>query len=143
MDLTNTLIIGSAVAIILLLWIVVGFRHLSNLRNNFSRQWAEIANALCERHDLLPNMIETLRIHDQGKEAFIGKMIETRQKAAREYYPGVEKIEYEYDFSNGVKELIGFSKEIPELNKDTNFLELRTEFEYIGRELEGSDKRCS
>lgn len=140
MDLINILIIGSAVALILLLWIIVGVRHLSHLKLAYKDRWESLSSPLRKRHDLLPNFVETLRIHDQGQEALIGKLIAVRQKAARDYSSGITKIECEHDFSKGIHEIIGLSASLPELAKDTNFLELRTEFEYLGRDIEEKSK---
>ncbi len=127
MDLINILIIVSAVVVILLLWLIVGVRHLKHLKKEVYDQWELVAVNLRKRADLVPNLIETVRTYDQGQEELIGEFIKQRQTAARLYIPGAKKIEYEHDLSMTINKVIGLGKENRDLGRDTNFLELKKE----------------
>lgn len=142
MDIINILIIASAVILILLLWLVVGFRHLKHLKLAVKDQWEFVDEDLRKRQSLVPNLIETVRIYDQTREELIEKVITMRYKAAKEYNPGARKIEYEHDLSMAINELIGLgsnsggSADVADLGSDTNFLELKKEIDDLEKNIE-------
>lgn len=132
----NISIIVGAVIFLLILWSVVAVRHLKQLKQQVNEQWEVIDERLRKRQSILPNLIETVKIFVKDKEEVLKKLIAARMAAAKEYLPGVKKIEYEHDLSMMVGEIFAWEKANVELAKDTNFLELRTEIEEIGNELE-------
>ena len=127
MELVNIFIVASAVVVILLLWIVVGVRHLKHLKKDVYDQWELVDQNLRKRQDLVPNLIETVRMYDQSQEELIERFIKERQTAARLYIPGAKKIEYEHDLSITINKIMDLCKENHELARDTNFLEIRKE----------------
>lgn len=136
MDIINILIIASAIILILLLWLVVGFRHLKHLKLAVKDQWEFVDEDLRKRQSLVPNLIETVRIYDQTREELIEKVIATRYKAAKEYNPGARKIEYEHDLSATINELVALGAGVAGLGSDTNFLELKKEIDDLEKNIE-------
>lgn len=143
MDIINILIVASAAILILLLWLVVGFRHLKHLKLAVKDQWEFVDEDLRKRQSLVPNLIETVRIYDQTREELIEKVIAIRYKAAKEYNPGARKIEYEHDLSTAINELIdlgsgsgGSAGGNTNLSSDTNFLELKKEIDDLEKNIE-------
>ena len=132
----NLLIVGSALIILLLLWVIVGVRHLKYLKRQIGEQWEILDESLRKRHNLLPNLIETVRVYDSGQEVLLNKMIDGRIRAAKEYNPGAKKIEYEHDLSQVIDEVIALSKGNDELKTDTNFLELRKDIDDLEKNIE-------
>ena len=141
MELVNILIIVSAVILILLLWIIVGVRHLKYLRNEVRAQFDLIDEDLRKRHDLLPNLAETLRVFDKTKETLVEKLIADRNHAAREKTIGLKKIEYEHELSSAINQIVECGKLNVELGRDTNFLELKKEIDDIEQDVEAKTKK--
>jgi LemA protein len=141
MELVNILIIVSAVILILLLWIIVGVRHLKYLRNEVRAQFDFIEEDLRKRHDLLPNLAETLRMFDKTKENLILDLISGRDHAAREKIIGLKKIEYEHELSGTINQIIECGKLNTELGRDTNFLELKKEIDDLEKDVEAKTKK--
>lgn len=141
MELVNILIIISAIILILLLWITVGVRHLKYLRDEVRAQFDLIDGDLRKRHDLLPNLAETLRAFDKTKEELIEKMITDRNHAARVGAIGLKKIEYEHELSGTINQIIECGKLNAELKKDTNFLELKKEIDDLEQDVEAKTKK--
>lgn len=135
MSLINILIIGSSVVILLLLWMVVGVRHLRNLKANVFRQWVVLDEGIRQRHDLIPNLIETVRRFNKKQEKILKNFIRERRQAAVEYLPGAKKMEYEYDLTESFKRVFALEKSVKGLGQDVNFLELRTEVADLGKNL--------
>jgi len=140
MGITDALVIISTVIFLLLMWGIVGYRHLSHLRREIFGQWEVLDEGLRKRHDLLPNLIETVRVHASKVELF-QKLIDERSLAMREYRPGAKKIEYEHDLSKRIDEVFSLGSENGELSKDTGFLELHKEIDDLEQNIEEKSKR--
>lgn len=140
MELINILIIGSAVVLILILWVIVGVRHLRGLRKRIREEWEVVDESLRKRHDMLPNLIETVREYSGDQESLLQEMIDKRARAAKSYGASGKKIEYEYDMSKVIDKVIGLGKSVQELSKDTNFLELRKRIDDLEITIEQKSK---
>lgn len=136
MDTLNILIVGSAVVVLLVLWIIVGARHIKNLRFLVLEQWELVDEGLRKRQDLLPNLIETVRVYKADQEELIETVIKDRIKAAKEYGVSAIKIEYENDLSSDIKKLFALADTDTNLVSDTNFLELRTEIDDLEQNID-------
>lgn len=132
----NILILVSTAVLLLALWIIVGVRHLTYLQKEIGGQWELLDEQLRKRHNLLPNLIETVRMYVKDQEPLLEKLIIDRMNAAREYFAGAKKIEMEHEFSTGVGRIFNLGAADAGLEKDTNFLELRKEIYDIGRDLD-------
>jgi LemA protein len=140
MELINILIIGSAVVLILILWVIVGVRHLKHLKVKIRDEWEVVDEGLRKRHDMLPNLIETVRVYSADQESLLQEMIDKRRKAALEYGANGKKIEYEHDLSKTIDKVIALGKSVQELLKDTNYLELRKEIDDLEINIEEKSK---
>lgn len=127
MELVNILILVSAVVVLLLLWLIIGAKHIKHLRGEVLQQWELVDEGLRKRQDLVPNLIETVKVFVPDQEQLLEQVIQERQRAAREYQPGAGKIEFEHDLSMSIGKIFDMRKESKELATDTNFLELKKE----------------
>ena len=141
MNSINILIAASSIVFLLVLWVVVGVRHLKYLKVEIKDQWELLDESLRKRHDLLPNLIETVRGYLQDQEELMEKLIVERHNAALEYYPGAKKIEHEHELSMTINRVIDLAGISVELAKDTNFLELKTEIEDLENNIEMKSKK--
>lgn len=132
--------IVSAALLILILWTVVGVRYLHNLRKEIKNQWECVDELLRHRHDLIPNLIETLRLYKNDQEKLVERLITERKLAAKEYHTGAKKIEFEHDLTSSINEIFALGKGT-DFGKDTNFLELKTEINDLNRNTEERTKK--
>jgi len=130
MENANIYVVGGAIIFLVLLWAAFGFRHLKYLRLSLNEQWERIVSKLRKRCDLLPNLIETVRVYESGRD--FSRIISEREKAIEEVLPGAKKIEVEHDLSSSLKELLRLDGDV---FKDTNYLELKREFRDLGEDL--------
>lgn len=136
MDKVNILIIVSTAIFLIILWAIVAVRHLKHLKLSILDEWELVDESLRKRHDLIPNLIETVRMYSQQKEELLEKLIAQRQIAAMAFGSTLPKIEAEHTLSDSVDEVLEVGKEIAELGKDTNFLELKTEIDDLEQAIE-------
>lgn len=141
MEYIDIIIVAISVIFLLILWMVVGVRHLSHLKQSIDIQWEVVDDRVRKRHNFLPALIETVRVHDLGKEQLEEQMIKERIKAAKEQLPGAKKIEYEHDLSMTIKKMLGLGKENNELMKDIYFLELKKNITDVEQEIEVRTKK--
>lgn len=145
MDINSILVLASAVAVILVIWLFVSNRQLKFLRGQVGRAWEKVDEKYRKRQDVLPNLVETVRIHVGDQEALIGEIVGARALAAREYIvgkagvPGAKKMEYEVALSGLIERLLAVGASAgpgDALARDTNFLQLRKEIGDLNGEID-------
>ena len=141
MDLTNSLIIGSAVVVILLLWVAVGVRHLKNLRRDIGKQWFGVDKGMRKRQDLVPLVVEVVKKYVTGQEKLVESLISERFKAAHVVVPTGAKVELEHRLTELLNKTFELGKDSVELKKDVYFLELRREIEELEKKVDNDSKQ--
>ncbi|MBD3156346.1 hypothetical protein GF369_00815 [Candidatus Peregrinibacteria bacterium] len=138
----HTLFIGIGVVILLLFSGSISVIHLRTLRDDINKRWYNLADKLQYRQDLIPNLIETIRLHsntsDQRQEdkSIIQKTIAIRHKAGVTSKPGSNKMIIEHDLSKHIKKLLDISLHNKPLGRNTNFLELKKQLKDIEYTIE-------
>lgn len=130
------IILVPAVVVIVLLWMFWSKKHLRYLRSRIRDEWELLDENLRKRQSLVPNLVETVRNYIQAQEEMLGRLIERRMKAAREYNVGAEKIILENELTESINRVIDLGRTHQELSLDTNFLELRKEINDLERNTE-------
>jgi len=141
MFLENLAVIIGAVVVLIFLWIIVGIRHFRYLQQELKEQWELIDEVLRKRYDLVPNLIETTRKFVNSEEGLIERVIQDRQKVAKEYSKGADRIVLEHTFTHDINDLINLGLKSPELTADTNYLELRKEIDDLEQNIENKTDR--
>jgi LemA protein len=137
----NLIIVVLALIVIAIFWVAVGVRHLKFLRGEIKNEWDLMEEDLRKRQDLIPNLIETVRMFSNDQEATIQKLIETRILAAKEAIPSIRKIEYENDLTSDLNTIFEAANSNSKLATDTNFLELRKEIEDMSQTVETKTRK--
>lgn len=73
------LLLGLAALVIV--WIIVKFNSLISLRNQTTNGWKQIDVQLKRRHDLIPNLVNTVRGQMQFEQETLEKVIQARNSA--------------------------------------------------------------
>lgn len=119
------LILGGAVVAVLL-WIIGAYNGLIRLRNQLENAWAQIDVQLKRRHDLIPNLVETVKGYAKHERETLEKVIQARNMAVNA--KGVaERAEAENILTGALKSLFALSEAYPDLKANQNFLRLQEE----------------
>jgi len=137
---TNILILIGTAVFIIILWTVIGIKHLSNLSKNTDQVWNNVNVKLKKRYDLLPLLIETIRIYKKDAEDMISTCIALRQKAVLKYYPDAEKLEAEHNLTQVINQLFYLGISVKELLNDSVYLELRKEIDELEKSTDENTK---
>lgn len=137
----NIIFIGIGIAIILIFLGSISVIHIRTMRDEINIKWYNLAEKLQYRQDLIPNLIETIRLKmpEEKKseyEQIIQKVILIRAKAGMNSNPGSEKMADEHALSDSIKQLFDLSIGNTALAQNTNFLELKKEIKDIEKNLE-------
>ena len=76
-----TVIILIAVIVILAIWIVSLYNSLVKLRNNRENAFADIDVQLKQRHDLIPQLVETVKGYASHEKETLERVIKARNGA--------------------------------------------------------------
>jgi len=108
------------------LWLVVSYNGLVTLRQSAKNAWAQIDVQLKRRHDLIPNLVNTVKGYAAHEKETFERVITARARAASATSPG-EAIKAEGELSSALARLLAVSEAYPELKANQNFIALQEE----------------
>jgi LemA protein len=121
-------VLGLGVGIfILILLVVVGmYNGLVRARNETKNSWAQIDVQLKRRHDLIPNLVETVKGYAAHESKTLESVIAARTQAVAA--PTVDaRIAAEGQLSQALSRLMVVTEQYPDLKANQNFLALQEE----------------
>lgn len=120
------LIVLAVIVVVALLWIVGAYNGLIRLRNQLENAWAQIDVQLKRRHDLIPNLVETVKGYAAHERNTLENVIKARNIAMAAKTVG-ERAEAENVLSGTLKSLFAVAEAYPDLKANQNFLRLQEE----------------
>jgi LemA protein len=120
------IIIG--IVALLLIFFIATFNGLIRLRNQLRNAWAQIDVQLKRRHDLIPNLVETVkgyRIHERETLEAVTKARNIAVQAASA--GAAERGKVEGELSGALARLLAVVERYPDLKANQNFLALQEE----------------
>lgn len=129
-----TLIIILGVVLLLVLMCVGMYNSLIKLRNNRENAFANIDVQLKQRHDLIPQLVATVKGYAQHEKELLTRVTEAR--AAAMQATGInDKIQAENQLSSALSGLRVSLEAYPDLKSNQNFLQLQNEISDIENKL--------
>ena len=130
----TAIIIIVAVVVLLALWAVGIYNSLVKLRNNRENAFANIDVQLKQRHDLIPQLVATVKGYAQHEKELLTRVTEAR--AAAMNATGInDKIQAENQLSSALAGLKVSLEAYPDLKANQNFLQLQGEISDIENKL--------
>lgn len=121
--LTWTLLIVIAVIVG---WLVLAYNSLVRKNNQVKEAWSDIDVQLKRRHNLIPNLIETVKGYAGHERSTFDSVTQARAQAVSAGTPG-EHAKAENMLTASLKSLFAVAESYPDLKANTNFLELQRE----------------
>ncbi len=115
--------------VVLFLFIFIGtYNGLVGLRNQVKNAWAQIDVQLKRRHDLIPNLVETVKGYMQHERGTLEAVTNARNVAQRAVGSGVAaQAKAEAELSGALARLLVVVENYPQLKANQNFLALQEE----------------
>ncbi|MBX7051668.1 MAG: LemA family protein [Flavobacteriales bacterium] len=131
------IIIFLAIILVPILWAISIFNGLVRLRNRRENAFADIDVQLRQRHDLVPQLVETVKGYSSHEKEILIRVSEARS-AAMNAKSVDDKIMAEQQLTNVLAGLRVQVEAYPDLKANTNFLRLQEELGDIENKLSAS-----
>ncbi len=126
------IIIG--VIVLIVLWVVSLYNRLVRLRNRRQNAFADIDVQLRQRHDLVPQLVETVKGYATHERELLIKVTEARNSAMAASSID-DKIRAEQQLTSALQGLKVQVEAYPDLKANQNFLQLQEELSDIENKL--------
>ena len=132
MSTTSWVILG--IIAVFVLWIIMIYNQLVAMRQRVNQSFADVDVQLKQRHDLIPNLVETVKGYAAHERGTLEAVIKARQTAMAA--PGLEqKVAAENMLSGALRQLFALSESYPQLKANTNFQQLQSDLSDIENKL--------
>ncbi len=118
------LIIVAAVVAFLVLLVVLGFNSLVRKRNRTDNAWAQVDVQLTKRHDLIPNVVESVKGYAAHERQTFEAVTAARAAAMATEGPAA-RAGAEDALTNAIGRLLAVAESYPQLQASANFLNLQ------------------
>jgi LemA protein len=132
MSTTGWIVLG--VIVVIALWAMTIFNGLVAMRQRVNQSFADIDVQLKQRHDLIPNLVETVKGYASHERGTLEAVVQARNAAIAA--PGIEqKVAAENVLSGALRQLFALSESYPDLKASQNFQQLQSELSDIENKL--------
>ena len=122
---------GLVIIVIILVLIAVFavgiYNGLVRARNHVKNAWSQIDVQLNRRHDLIPNLVETVKGYMTHERETLEAVVRARQQAVNVSGDIEAKAQVENQLSQTLRSLFAVAEAYPDLKANTNFLALQEE----------------
>jgi len=120
---------------LIVIWIIFTYNLFIRDKNLIKEAWSGIDVQLKRRHNLIPNLVESIKGYSQHEKNLLEEITKKRSEAVK-----VDNIKdiapAESDLSGMLKNLIVIAEDYPDLKANTNFLELQKQLVEIEDQLQ-------
>lgn len=115
-----------AVVVVLVVGTIVLYNRLVRARVRVDEAWAQVDTDLQRRHDLIPNLVATVRGYADHERAALDAVVAARTRALTRSAPS-EREAAEDELGAAIGRLLAVSEAYPDLQADANFRDLAAE----------------
>lgn len=115
-----------AISVVALGWMVGIYNALVRLRNQVKNAWSQIDVQLKRRHDLIPNLVETVKGYAGHEKSTLEGVTQARARAVAANGVG-DQAKAEQELSGALGRLMLVVEQYPDLKANQNFLGLQEE----------------
>jgi LemA protein len=116
-----------ALVVVLAIWGVSIYNGLIRLRNRVEEGWRQIDVELKRRHDLIPNLVETVKGYAAHERGTLEEVMRARSAAMAGSQSPAAAAQSEGVLSQALGRLIAVAEAYPDLKANQNFLSLQQE----------------
>jgi LemA protein len=126
-----------AVIVVLVILVFSAYNRLIALRQRVDQSFADIDVQLKQRHDLIPNLVETVKGYAAHERGTLDDVIKARNSAISAQGPG-QVSAAENQLSGALGRLIALSEAYPDLKANANFQQLAGELSDLENKIAAS-----
>src|ERR1700739_3620738 len=122
---TSTMIV-LAVIVVLIIWAIGIYNSLISMRQRVNQAFADIDVQLKQRHDLVPNLVETVKGYAAHERGTLDDVVKAR-KATMPAKGPAQQAAAENMLSGALRQLFALSESYPDLKASANFQQLQAQ----------------
>ena len=135
MSTTGWIVVG--VIVVAVIWVISVYNSLVAMRQRVNQAFADVDVQLKQRHDLIPNLVETVKGYAAHERGTLEAVVQARNAAIAA--PGAEqKVAAENMLTGALRQLFALSEAYPDLKANQNFQQLQAELSDIENKLAAS-----
>ena len=132
MSTTGWIVLG--VIVVFVLWIIMIYNQLVAMRQRVGQAFADVDVQLKQRHDLIPNLVETVKGYAAHERGTLDEVVKARNAAMTAQGPA-QQAAAENMLSGALRQLFALSEAYPDLKANQNFQQLQSELSDIENKL--------
>lgn len=113
------------ILVIIVLYVIVTYNALIRLRNWVREAWSQINVQLQRRHDLIPNLINTVKGYRDYERETLEAIVEKRNQLITG--TPQERMDADAEIQGALKNIFALSEAYPDLKANENFIQLQEE----------------
>ena len=117
----------AAAILVFLVALVIIYNKLVRLRNTAEQAWSDVEVQLQRRHDLIPNLVETVKGYMTHERETLEAVTKARQMAVQVTGDVAKRAEAENMLTQTLRSLFAVAENYPQLKANENFLALQEE----------------
>ena len=123
---SSSAIILLAVIVVVVLWAISVYNGLVSMRQRVNEAFADVDVQLRQRHDLIPNLVETVKGYAAHERGTLDEVVKARNAAVAAQGPA-QQAAAENMLSGALRQLFALSEAYPDLKANAEFLQLQAE----------------
>jgi len=135
MSTTAWVVIG--LIVLLVGWIIIIYNGLVAMRQRVNQSFADVDVQLKQRHDLIPNLVETVKGYAAHERGTLEAVVQARNAAIAAQGPA-QMAAAENQLSGALRQLFALSEAYPDLKANQNFQQLQAEISDIENKIAAS-----
>ena len=114
------------IIILVIIYLIAAYNGLIRRRNQIENAWSQIDVQLKRRHDLIPNLVETVKGYAEHEKSTLDAVIQARNAAVAAPTPSATAAA-ENQLMGALRQVFALSEAYPDLKANQNFLALQEE----------------
>src|ERR1700736_1447928 len=135
MSTTGWIVLG--VIVVIVLWAITVYNGLVAMRQRVGQAFADIDVQLKQRHDLIPNLVETVKGYAAHERGTLEAVIQARNTAMAAQGPA-QQAAAENALTGALRQIFALSEAYPNLKANENFQQLQMELTDLENKIAAS-----
>jgi LemA protein len=135
MGTTGWIILG--IIVLAVVYLIFLYNRLVALRQTVNQSWSDISVQLKQRHDLVPNLVETVKGYATHEKSTFEAVVNARNAAIAAQGPAAQA-QAENMLTGALRQLFALSEAYPDLKANQNFLQLQSELADLENKIAAS-----
>src|SRR5215203_684035 len=135
MSTTGWIVLG--VIVVLVAWIIMIYNQLVAMRQRVGQAFADVDVQLKLRHDLIPNLVETVKGYAAHERGTLEAVVQARNAAVAAQGPA-QQAAAENMLTGALRQMFALAEAYPDLKANQNFQQLQAELSDIENKIAAS-----